>query len=401
MPMLRDLVQALILSLVFITTGFAQGKAGNFNFILLDGQVLNTLNNNYHRGDTAAVKEIKELIRGADSLLKAGPYSVTFEKTKLAPSGNKHDYVSQAPYWWADSSKADGKPYIRKDGRRNPEIYLLHDVSQMGKMSSSVKRLALAYYFTGNQQYAEKARQLLKVWFIDDGTRMNPNLNYAQYIPGINDGRGIGIIETVGLTNVPDAIMLLQTSKAFDAAFVANVKQWYREYANWLLTSKNGRDERSQINNHGTNYDMQLADFALFTDNKVLAVKVIKEFTIPRIDQQFTTDGMQPLELVRTKSWDYCTMNLNTWCRLAVIASHLNIDLWHKQTLDGKGIKGAIQFLMPYALGQKTWIYPEIGKFDYGNMKHIVHAANGKYPDVSFKEFYNKFPADSQLQLLN
>jgi hypothetical protein len=275
----------LILSLVISFTGSAQSRAGITGFILLDGKALQNVSNSYHNGDTATIRQVKLLISEADDVLKAGPYSVTFNKTKLAPGNNKHDYVSQAPYWWADSSKADGKPYIRKDGRRNPEIYLLHDDSQMGKMSGSVKKLALAWYFTKNELYAQKARTLLKVWFIDTATRMNPNLNYAQYIPGINDGRGIGIIETISLTNIPDAIALLKTSKYFDAGFISGVKQWYKQYANWMLTSKNGKDERSQINNHGTNYDMQLADFALFTDDKPLAIKVIKEFTIPRIDQ--------------------------------------------------------------------------------------------------------------------
>jgi hypothetical protein len=391
---------SLTLCIFSVITGFAQSKAGNSGFILLDQHVLQAVNDRYHKGDAVTVKQVNELVNSADSLLKAGPYSVTLNKTKLAPSNNKHDYVSQAPYWWPDSSKADGKPYIRKDGRRNPEIYLLHDDSQMGKMSSAVKKLALAYYFTGKEQYAQKAATLLKVWFIDTATRMNPNLNYAQYIPGINDGRGIGIIETLSLTTLPDAISLLHNSKCFDASLINGVKDWYKQYADWMLNSKNGKSERSQINNHGTNYDLQLAVFALFTDNHTLAKKVINEFTIPRIDQQFTTDGMQPLELVRTRAWDYSNMNLFAWARLAVIADELNIDLWHTQTLDGKGIKGAILFLMPYALKHKTWTYPEIGKFEYGNFRRTVHLAQGKYPDLDFKDFYNKFPVESELEFV-
>jgi len=391
---------SLTLCIFSVITGFAQSKAGNSGFILLDQHELQTVNDNYHKGNATTVKQVNNLLNNADSLLNAVPYSVTFNKAKLAPSNNKHDYVSQAPYWWPDSSKANGKPYIRRDGRRNPEIYLLHDGSQMGAMSSAVKKLALAYYFTGKEQYAQKAATLLKVWFIDTATRMNPNLNYAQYIPGINDGRGIGIIETLSLTTLPDDITLLHNSKYFDASLIDGVKDWYKQYANWMLNSKNGKSERSQINNHGTNYDLQLATFALFTDNGTLAKKVINEFTIPRIDQQFTTDGMQPLELVRTHAWDYSNMNLYAWARLAVIADELNIDLWHTQTLDGKGIKGAILFLMPYALKQKAWTYPEIGKVEYGNFRRTIHLAQGKYPDIDFKDFYNKYPVENELEFM-
>ena len=393
---------SILTLLIFISvTGFAQSKASNSGFILLNKQELQFIKDNYHKRDATTVKQVDELVSGADSLLKVKTYSVTFNKTRVAPSNDKHDYVSQAPYWWPDSSKADGKPYIRKDGRRNPEIYLLHDDSQMGKMSFAVKKLALAYYFTGKDQYAQKAATLLKAWFIDTATRMNPNLNYAQYIPGLNDGRGIGIIETLSLTAIPDAINLLRTSSNLDVSLITGVKDWYKQYADWMLNSKNGKSERSQINNHGTNYDLQLADFALFIDDGALAEKVINEFTIPRIDQQFTTDGLQPLELVRTRAWDYSNMNLYAWARLAVIADELNIDLWHKQTLDGKGIKGAILFLMPYALKQKAWTYPEIGKFEYGNFKRTVHLAQGKYPDINFKDFTINSPLKAHWSLLS
>ncbi len=393
-------INLLILNLVLVFTGFAQSKTGNSGFILLNEQVLQNVNTQYRGDDAIVKKQVDALLVQADSLLKAGPYSVTFNKTKLAPSGNKHDYVSQAPYWWPDSSKADGKPYIRKDGRRNPEIYLLHDDSQLTKMCADVNKLALAYYFSGNQNYAQKVAVLLKVWFIDTATRMNPNLNYAQYIPGINDGRGIGIIETRSLTKIPDAIELLKTSKYLEPALITGIKKWYAQYADWMLNSKNGKSERIQTNNHGTNYDMQLADFAIFTGNNTLATRVINDFTVPRIDQQFTTDGLQPLELVRTRSWDYSTMNLGAWVKLAIIAEKLGIDLWHNQTVDGKGIKVAITWLMPYAVKQKKWTYPEIGKFEYENFQQIVLAAKNKYPDVSFSTFIEMFPVENQLMFL-
>src|SRR4030095_15625995 len=121
--------------------------------------------------------------------------------------------------------------------------------------------------------YAKKAVQLMKVWFIDTATRMNPNLNYGQFIPGINNGRGIGIIETVGLTNIPDALAMIKQSKDLDNGVITGLKQWYKKYTDWLINSKNGKDELSQKNNHGTYYDLQLADFAFFTGNKPLAQK--------------------------------------------------------------------------------------------------------------------------------
>jgi len=393
---------AIFLFMLFICfTGFAQRKAGKTAFILLDEQALYNCKQQYQNKDTATLAQVNALIANADSLLNTGPYSVTFNKTKLAPSGNKHDYVSQAPYWWADSSKKDGKPYIRKDGRRNPEIYLLHDDSQMGHLCNNVQQLTLAWYFTGNEKYAKKIKSLLQVWFIDPATSMNPNLNYAQYIPGLNDGRGIGIIETAGLTVIPDMLAILQSSPNINNSLVSGVKQWYKQYLNWLLTSKNGKSEHSQINNHGTYYDMQVVDFALFTGNSTVAKSTLQNSTIPRIDQQFTTDGAQPLELIRTKSWGYANMNLWGWCRLAKMAALINIDLWHEQTIDGKGIKTAINWLIPYALSKKAWNHEQIEPITYGTFTRIVHAAAVVYPDDIFKQYLDQHPLKKSIQNIN
>jgi len=387
---MKLLLTALVF-LISISESNTQSNNIKLPFILQNEQKLVTYKQLYKNKNKNAVREVDLLIAEANKALTSGPFSVTFQKRKLPPGGDIHDYMSQAPYWWPDSSKPDGKPYIRKDGRINPERDLSKDRGQMVYMSSNARQLALAYYFTGNEQYVKKAADLLRVWFIDTATRMNPNLNFGQYIPGINDGRGIGIIETVGLTNIPDALAMMQQSKYLTANFVTGIKQWFNQYIEWLINSKNGKEERSQINNHGTYYDMQLADFALFIGDKALAQKVIKEQTIARIDQQLTVDGAQPLELVRTKSWGYSIMNLVGWCRLAVIADKISIDLWNTTTVDGKGIRRMFEWFTPYLLKEKTWKYEQIESFSYDNILTIYSLANSKYANA-FETVLNKYP---------
>ncbi len=77
------------------------------------------------------VKALEQLVEKANAVLKAGTVYSVMQKTQLPPSGNKHDYMSQGPYWWPDPSKPDGKPYIRKDGQRNPEINGITDHDQL------------------------------------------------------------------------------------------------------------------------------------------------------------------------------------------------------------------------------------------------------------------------------
>ncbi|RZM26453.1 MAG: hypothetical protein EOO88_16940 [Pedobacter sp.] len=376
---------------LFTSYSSAQDKP---NHLFVNEQVLATAS----KSNLPEVKQkIKSLVIAADSVMDKGPYSVTFQKTKMAPTNDPHDYVSQAPYWWADPSKPDGKPYIRKDGKRNPEIYLLHDRSQLGEMSSVVKKLALAYYYTKNEKYALRTETLLKTWFVTPETRMNPNLNFGQYVPGVNEGRGIGIIETVGLINIPDAIALLQGSKLNPAVVIA-VKKWFVSYTDWLLNSENGKSEQSQTNNHGTNYDLQVVDFAMFTGNTALAKHVINDITIPRIDIQFTAEGAQPLELARTKSWDYTNMNLDAWSKLAILSNRLGTDLWNKEGKSGKGIKAAVKWLIPYAAGDKAWTTEQIGPYEYGNMRFIMRNASAQYKDLDFSGVFKKYPQGIALE---
>jgi hypothetical protein len=391
--MLKKLPFMQCLPVILIIAGFnasAQTK-NTAGFLLQNEQQLSILKKQYNAGDTTITREVNILLADADKALIVGPYSVTLHKTKLAPSGNPHDYISQAPYWWADPSKPDGKPYIRKDGERNPEIRLLHDDTQLNELCKSVKKLSFAYYFTGKEQYAQKAASLMSTWFINADTKMAPNLNYAQYVPGVNDGRGTGIIESRALANIPDALAMMLNSKSITDNLITGVKQWFSEYLKWLQTSKNGNDERAARNNHGTFYDMQVVDFALFCGDEKFAHEVIQNRSIARMGVQFTTDGKQPLELERTKSWGYSNMNLSGWCMLATLANHLNIDLWHTEK-DERGIKKCIEWLMPYILKQKVWPYKQIEPIGYSETLAICSMAEGEYPDIDFQLVFKIYP---------
>jgi hypothetical protein len=236
------------------------------------------------------------------------PVSV-MDKTISPPSGNKHDYMSQAPYFWYDSSKPNGLPYMRRDGQRNPEIYKITDRTYLGNLDNATRTLALAYYITGDEKYAAKASTLLQHWFLDEDSKMNPHLEYGQGIPGINTGRGIGIIETVSLTGIVDAIGLLPESKSWTLNDQKGLQDWFAKYLDWLLNSKYGKDEAAAKNNHGTWYNVQVVDFALFTGDNQKA-KELAEDAKKRIDNQIAGDGKMQLELDRTNGLGYSSMNL-------------------------------------------------------------------------------------------
>lgn len=337
-------------------------------------------------GDKAGLAKLE---RDAQKALNAGPFSVV-SKGVTPPSGDKHDYMSHAPYFWPDSKTPNGLPYIRRDGERNPEIDKITDHRVKDQMEAAVEVLALAYYFKGKEVYADKATQLLRAFFLDPETRMNPNLEFAQGIPGINTGRGIGLIETRGLTRIVDAIGLLQGSKAWTSVDQRGMEDWFAKFLKWMLESKNGRDEASAKNNHGTFYDVQVVSFALFLGKRDLAKSVLETAKRKRIAVQIEPDGRQLLELVRTKAWSYSVGNLDGLMLLARLGENVGVDLWHYETPDGRSIRKALEFLAPFAFGEKKWTYQQLGDWPPQMLFPLIRRAARIYSDQRFRAWLTK-----------
>lgn len=348
--------------------------------IFLNGE--NLFKNRKLLADDASVKTV---LQKADGIVRKGKFYSVMDKEQIPPSGDKHDYMSQAPYWWADPSKPNGLPYIRRDGERNPELKKITDDDEKDALIEEAELTALAYFFSGQEKYAEHSARLIRAWFIDEKTRQNPNLNFAQGIPGINTGRGIGLIETREFYRIIDAAIVLQSSKSWTSADHQSLKKWFADFLKWMLESKLGKDEAKADNNHGTYYDVQIIAFALFTNNKEIARRQI-EVTKQRLKSQLAQDGSQPHELARTLSWGYVNMNLFGFFTIARLAENLNVDLWNYETDDGKSIKKAFGWLVPYIKNEKEWTHQQIKHRTFEWTVQILNLAAQKYNQPEYKK---------------
>jgi hypothetical protein len=363
--------------------------AGLPRLLLLDTNGLIRTKERLQNGDLAFAPAFTKLKGDAGRALDVKPVSVT-EKTLSPPSGDKHDYMSIAPYWWPNPATPNGLPFIRRDGEVNPERDRSSDRRRLENMIQTVKPLALGYFFTGREDYAAHAAELLRVWFLDPASKMNPHLKYAQAVPGRNTGRGEGIIETHELSELIDFVSLLNGSKAWFAPDQQQWQDWNKEYLSWLVETPEGKAEARAENNHGTWYDVQVAALALCTARDELAKDLLSEFHRKRIITQVDADGRQPRELTRTRAWDYSLFNLQALFDAASIAAKLNIDLWSAHSDDRRSIRRALDWLVPFATGERKWSYPQIARFQPEKLAPLLRRAAIVYREPAYERVIEK-----------
>ena len=334
------------------------------------------------------------LLEDADKALVAPLISVTQKSTLLPPTNDKHDYFSLSPYWWPDPSKPDGLPYIRRDGETNPESKRDLDQPRVAAMGANVHVLALAWYFSGKDEYAQRAAQQLRAWFLDPATRMNPHLRFAQLVRGNPNERGSGIIDTRWFIEAVEAACMLNDSRAWHPGNQGALQDWFRAYLTWLRTSPNGAHEFAARNNHGSWFAAQTAAYALFIGDTAQARELIED-TKRRIGQQINAKGEMAEELARTRSLHYHGFNIEALSRVAEMGRRLGIDLWNYQAPEGGSLRAALDLLAPYVGEPRSkWPGPQIDDVDVSLQIIHLRRANYAYGDRRYASALQRLPAN-------
>lgn len=308
--------------------------------------------------DPVVAEAYRALIARADQALTRKPGSV-LDKRTIPLSGDRRDYVSLAPYWWPDPANPKA-PYVRRDGQVNPERETNRfDRMALGRLVSDTDTLGLAYFYSGNRNYADKAAALVRAWFLDPATGMNPNMNFAQAVPGRENGRAEGVLDTSGFIGVIDAVGLIGPSGALSPDEVKALELWFSRYVDWMRTSPNGKAEAAARNNHGIWYDAQIARFALFARRDDIARKTVGDFARARIAKQVDVSGALPHELTRTRSFHYSIYTLDAAYHVADSAACLGTDLYGAD-VDGRSLRKATAYVAAYRGRQAEWPYKEM-----------------------------------------
>lgn len=308
-------------------------------------------------GDSHLKPLYDRALRDADKLLDE-PDPTVVDKGMTPPSGDKHDYISMGRYWWPNPDTKDGLPYVRRDGHSNPELKKF-DRDRLARFSANLRRLTGAYLLAGRPEHARKMASMLRTWFLNERTRMNPNGTYAQMVPGRNDGLGRpeGVLDLYSLIDAVDAAVVLERDNFLSKKEMKALRAWFSAYVDWLLTSESGKGEYAAKNNHGIAYDVQTVVYARFAGRDEVARELAETFAERRLEKQIEADGKQPRELARTTAFGYSTYNLTHMLDMCVAARTMGMDLY--DAADG-AIDRAIGYLIPFLGNQEQFPYKQI-----------------------------------------
>jgi hypothetical protein len=337
------------------------------------------------------------ILAAATNVLTLEPLTITKYHAALS-TGGPHDYYSNGDYWWPNPKTTNGLPYVQRDGQSNPNNFNA-DRDCVRQLDSAVAVLGAAYKITGDNRYPAKAAELLRVFFLDPATMMNPNLQYAQAIPGVSLGRGIGIIDTLHLIDVPRAVEIMEKSPAFPPEVTAGLKKWFSDYVTWMRMSKNGNDEANAANNHSVAYWLQIAVFAQFTGDQKNLADCREHFKNVFLPNQMDADGSFHRELARTKPYGYSSFQTDNMAMLCQVLSTPQDNLWMFQLPDGRGMRKAIEFMYPYWADKNKWLADgrpkDIQAWEGWPARQSALLFGGlAYGDQKYLDLWQKLPAD-------
>jgi hypothetical protein len=390
----------LTATLAVVPLSGATAAPGVPHTVVTDGKKLAAVRAALDHGTATPAQRaaLKTVLAKADDALTTGPWSV-LDKPTTPPSGDKHDYQSQAPYQWASEPKTpdnpQGCPYVNRDGQRNPEADAITDHTYRMVAWDAIYYLSTAWYYTGDAKYAQRAALDIRTWFLDPATRMNPNMTYSQIVPCKNTISGTGIIDsTQSFTQVLDAFALLDSgAPGWTGQDRSGVRSWLTQYLGWMQTSPQAKLELAATNNHGTFLDLQNAATAAYLGQTATAKKMVQDAEKKRFPVQFDANGDQPLELTRTISWHYVNFNLTAWGRMAELGHNLGVDVWGYRAANGVTLRKIVDRLIPAALhGADSWPHQQIGVFDQSIAADIFHAAAEEAHDTAAAAALKQMP---------
>jgi hypothetical protein len=353
---------------------------------------LETMKQAWLTGDEALRPALESLFKAASGALRRGPFSVV-DKVLMPPSGDKHDYLELHPNYWPNPDTPDGSPWIYRS-TFNPDNTI--DGQTLERLGQDVEILTLAYFLSDDETYAQHAAFLLRTWFLDAATAMNPHMTYGKVNPNAQAGGFPVARATLKFMDIFNGAGLLEGSAAWSMADQQALQQWAVAFVRWMETHPFGLHEQQAKNNHGTYYDLLNALLSIYSGQEASLRSSLMRYQT-RMATQIAPDGSQPFEMERSSNLFYHTFNLRGALLLARLSEHVSdIDLLFYETASGGSLQKALAFLVPYATEEEAWPFFPNGE---GATKpetqfRLFHLAASIYNDATYANISGLVPGN-------
>ncbi len=258
------------------------------------------------------------------------------DQKSIAPSGDPKDFICSPRY-----SKLPG---ATDDIQSLAKASYTQDVAGLDRFLRHSSILAYGGHALGQARFSHRAVEFLKVWMVNDKTRMNPHLKYAQY-SGKDDGpEPPGIVVARDLWLLPQTIDLLRASGVLEAADDVKVQWWCKQMVRGLSKSEQFQSALSYRNNISTWAAAIVASLSLHTGELASSMILFRRAMV-KFAEQVGHLNVQYFEMGRARPLHYCLFNLAGWCVLASIFKRVGIDILKYQGRDGENLQGAIRLL--------------------------------------------------------
>jgi hypothetical protein len=319
------------------------------------------------------------ILTAAEHWLAQQPAAIPSHLCSRSP-GTVHDYYSEA------EQEPDAEAASLQNAA-TPTPFTAHR-DAVFNLGLAVPAFAAAYLLTAEPRYAEHAAAWLHAWFIDPATRMTPRLEYASTILATMDasvqtgteadsstaahrgGRFEGILETLPLVEVAQALPFLAFSAALAEVDRKAVQAWFAAYLQWLTIPEESGPRlaalaRDRKDHHGTSWLLQASAYTMLSvpqgdveraeDTRLTALR--HRFKTVTLRGQIRADGIFPQELVSATPYRDSLFNLDMMAGVCHLLSTRLDSIWNYALQDGPGMRSAIAFHFPFIADRSSWPY--------------------------------------------
>ena len=79
---------------------------------------------------------------------------------------------------------------------------------------------------------------------------------------------------------------------------------------------------------------------------------------------------------------------------MATLANEIGVDIWNYTNKENAGIRTALDWLAPYALGEKPWIFNQISPYNKNQIYSTLLRAAAEYKDSKYGDYAKKIDGE-------